>query len=80
VVRSWPESATSASRAPCAAKWSGASRTARPVDAASRADTFAPKPGGALMPVPTAVPPIGSSPTAPSVASTAAAACATWLA
>ena len=55
---------TSASRAPCAAKWSGASTSGRSMSSASRLMTLRAKVFGALMPVPTAVPPSGSSPDA----------------
>ncbi len=61
IVRSWPEASTSPSRAPCASKWSRASVSGRPVAEATSAMTAALKPGGVLMPVPTAVPPSGSS-------------------
>jgi hypothetical protein len=61
IVRSWPEVSTSASRAPCASKWSRASVSGRPVACATSAMTAALKPAGVLMPVPTAVPPRGSS-------------------
>ncbi|CAM5388191.1 hypothetical protein SCALM49S_03767 [Streptomyces californicus] len=58
---SWPDVSTSPSRAPCASKWSRASVSGSPVTSATRAITAAEKPGGVLMPVPTAVPPSGSS-------------------
>ena len=61
MVRSAPLASTAASRAPCASKWSAASRKPRPVrvpDPRSRAPA---KPGGRLRPVPTAVPPSASS-------------------
>ena len=60
-TRSWPDASTSASRAPCASKWLRASVSGRPVTSTSRAMTAAANPGGVLMPVPTAVPPSGSS-------------------
>jgi len=60
-VRSAPESSTAASRAAIASKRFGAPTNANPVRAASRAITFLAKSGGALSPVPTAVPPRASS-------------------
>ena len=68
IVRSAPESSTSPSRAPCASKWSRASVSGRPVSAAMSLMTSAANPAGALMPVPTAVPPSGSSATRGSTA------------
>ena len=60
-VRSAPEASTSPSRAPWASMWSGASvSTSSPVAARSSSTTPAANPSGALSPVPTAVPPIGS--------------------
>ena len=61
IVRSTPLSSTSESRVPCASKWLRASVNGCPVASASRAIAAAAKPGGVLMPVPTAVPPRGSS-------------------
>ena len=61
MVRSWPEVSTIPSRAPCASKWLRASVSGSPVTRASSAMTAAEKPGGVLIPVPTAVPPSGSS-------------------
>ena len=61
IVRSCPEVSTSASRAPCASKWLRASVSGSPVSAAISAITSAANPAGALIPVPTAVPPSGSS-------------------
>ena len=61
IVRSWPEVSTSASRAPWASKWLRASVSGSPVSAAISAITSAANPAGALIPVPTAVPPSGSS-------------------
>ncbi len=61
IVRSWPDVSTSPSRAPCASKWSRASVSGSPVSRATSAMTAAEKPGGVLMPGPTAVPPSGSS-------------------
>ena len=60
-LRSAPLRKPTASRAACASKWLGASRNGRPVRAASSAITAAAKPAGAFSPVPTAVPPSGSS-------------------
>ena len=48
-------------RPPCASKWSRASVNDSPVASLSRWIVRAAKSGGALMPVPTAVPPSGSS-------------------
>jgi hypothetical protein len=61
MVRSWPLVSTSPSRAPCASKWSRASVSGSPVAVATSAMTRAENPAGVLMPVPTAVPPSGSS-------------------
>ena len=61
MVRSCPDASTSPSRAPCASKWLRASVNGRPVAALSSSMTAAANPGGVLMPVPTAVPPSGSS-------------------
>ncbi|KIF05522.1 hypothetical protein PL81_12745 [Streptomyces sp. RSD-27] len=61
IVRSIPEVSTSASRAPWASKWSRASVSGSPVARATSAITAAENPGGVLIPVPTAVPPSGSS-------------------
>ena len=60
-VRSCPDVSTSASRAPCASKWSRASVSGSPVSWTNRSITSRANPGGVLMPVPTAVPPSGSS-------------------
>ncbi|SKW03421.1 Uncharacterised protein [Mycobacteroides abscessus subsp. abscessus] len=63
MVFSAPEPSTSPSRAACASNESEAVLSSdRPVDCFSTSTTFAPKPSGAFRPVPTAVPPIGSSP------------------
>ncbi len=59
--RSAPEANSAASRLPCAAKRSLGSRSGRPVRWARMRQTSAANPSGALSPVPTAVPPIGSS-------------------
>ena len=58
-----PDASTSASREPCASKWFRASRSGRPVSSMRTPMTFSAKPGGVLIPVPTAVPPSGSSAT-----------------
>ena len=68
-TRHMPLASTRASRAPWASKWSRASVSGRPRSVAILAITPRAKPFGALMPVPTAVPPRGSSPTRGSVAS-----------
>src|SRR3954452_16475250 len=70
IVFSCPDSSTRPSRAPCASKWSSASLSSRPVRRLSSAITAAAKPGGVLIPVPTAVPPRGSSATRGRVART----------
>src|ERR1035441_4872176 len=62
VTRKPPLASPSASRAPAASKWFRASVSGSPVSAASLAMTVAANPGGAFSPVPTAVPPSGSSP------------------
>ena len=69
MVRSWPLSSTSPSRAPWASKWLRASVSGRPVVWRSSSMTAAAKPGGVLIPVPTAVPPRASSATRGRVAS-----------
>ena len=56
-ARRAPDSRTSASCAPCAAKRFGAGTNGRPVRRAISAIAASAKPGGALTPVPTAVPP-----------------------
>ena len=61
IVRSTPLSSTRESRVPWASKWSRASVNGCPVSSASTSITRAANPGGVLMPVPTAVPPSGSS-------------------
>ena len=70
MVRSAPEASTSPSRAPWASKWSRASVSGSPVSRTMIAITEAANPGGVLIPVPTAVPPSGSSATRGIVAST----------
>ncbi|CNI34609.1 Uncharacterised protein [Mycobacterium tuberculosis] len=63
MVRNAPDASTSPSRAACASKESAAVRNSvSPVSATSVCTTLAPKPSGAFRPVPTAVPPIASSP------------------
>ena len=69
MVRSTPLSSTSESRVPCASKWLRASVNSWPVRSESTAIVRAAKPSGVLMPVPTAVPPSGSSRTRGSTAS-----------
>ena len=79
-VFSAPDSATSGSCPASAANLLGALTSGRPVSAASSAAIASAKPGGALRPVPTAVPPWASSHTAGRVARIACAAvfnCAT---
>jgi hypothetical protein len=61
MTRSWPDSSTSASRAPWASKWSLASLNGSSVASLSFWMTRRANPGGVLMPVPTAVPPKASS-------------------
>lgn len=61
MVLSCPLVSTIPSRAPCASKWSRASVSGSPVTRATSSMTAAENPGGVLMPVPTAVPPRGSS-------------------
>ena len=63
IVRSWPETSTSPSRLAWASKWLRASVMGRPVCCASSSTTRAENPAGVLMPVPTAVPPWGTSAT-----------------
>ncbi len=70
IVRSAPEASTSPSRLAWASKWSFASVIGSSVSSASSAMTFCGKPSGVLMPVPTAVPPSGTSPTRGSTART----------
>ena len=70
ITRSTPLASTSASRPPAASKWFRASVSGSPVEDASRAMTRAANSGGALSPVPTAVPPRGSSPSRGKIAST----------
>jgi hypothetical protein len=63
IVRSAPDASTRPSRAACASKLFFAGvRASTPVALTSSATTFGPNPSGALSPVPTAVPPMGSSP------------------
>ncbi len=60
-VFSAPAALTAASLAPCASKWSSASRKAMPVASARRAIVLGANAGSVLMPVPVAVPPSASS-------------------
>ncbi len=77
MVRTTPDASTRASRAPCASKWSLASVSGSPVSAASIAITLGANSGGAFRPVPTAVPPSGSSATRPSEPSSRSMPCST---
>ena len=61
MVRNWPWHSTSPSRWALASKWSAASTKGMPVSRASSSHTRRPNSGWVLMPVPTAVPPMGSS-------------------
>lgn len=61
MVRAAPDISTRPSRAPCASKWLRASVRGRPVCSPSSSMTRWGKPWGVLMPVPTAVPPSGTS-------------------
>ena len=71
IVFSAPDASTKPSRAACASKESTAVRSsAMPVWSLSTSTTFSPNPSGALSPVPTAVPPMASSPRRGSVALT----------
>ena len=63
MVRSTPLASTRASREPCASKWSRASENGIWKSAANLVITERAKLFGALRPVPTAVPPSGSSAT-----------------
>ena len=69
MVRSAPETSTSPSRADCASKWLRASVIGRPVSSRSSSMTRCGKPAGVLIPVPTAVPPSGTSASRGSAAS-----------
>jgi len=80
MTRSSPEASTRPSRLAWAAKWSRASVMGSPVRAARAAMTAGAKAGGALMPVPTAVPPRGTSPTRPSTPSMRSAPWLIWAA
>ncbi len=71
---------TSPSREPLAAKWFGASVSGSSRSRASRLIAAEANPGGQLRPVPTAVPPSGSSPTADMAERIASAAPSTWAA
>lgn len=70
IVRRAPDASTRPSRLACASKWSFASVIGSSVSAARSSMTFCGKPVGVLMPVPTAVPPSGTSPTRGSTACT----------
>ena len=63
ITRHTPDASTSASRAPCASKWSCASVSGSCMSVGELAMTRRANLRGQLMPVPTAVPPSGSSPT-----------------
>src|SRR5882757_509226 len=80
-ARKPPDASTRPSREACAAMWSEASvSTSSPVAARSSATTDPPNPGGAFNPVPTAVPPMGSSASRGRVSRSRAALCSTWVA
>ena len=68
MVRSAPDASTRPSRAPWASKWSRGLGERQAGLPAMFEITAAAKPGGVLIPVPTAVPPSGSSATRGSVA------------
>ena len=70
IVRRAPDASTSPSRLACASKWSFASVIGSSVSATISSSTFCGKPAGVLMPVPTAVPPSGTSATRGSTACT----------
>ena len=59
IVLSSPEASTTQSRVAWASKWLRASAKLTPVASVSFAATSRPKPAWVLMPVPTAVPPMG---------------------
>ncbi len=59
IVLSSPDASTTQSRVACASKWFSASENFTPVAALSRRTTSFAKRGCVLIPVPTAVPPIG---------------------
>jgi len=61
MVRRWPLVSAMASLACWASKWFCASRNGRPVFSESAAATLDPNSRCVLMPVPTAVPPMGNS-------------------
>ncbi len=79
-VRSAPDTSTAASRFCIASNRFGAATNGSPVARTSSATTRSPNPGGALRPVPAAVPPIGSSARCGRVARTRAMPCRTTLA
>ncbi len=61
IVRNWPWHSTNPSRWALASKWLAASTNGMPVSSARTSQTRRPKSACVLMPVPTAVPPIGNS-------------------
>ncbi len=63
IVRRAPDASTRPSRLACASKWSFASVIGSSVSSTMSSMTFCGKPSGVLMPVPTAVPPSGTSAT-----------------
>ncbi|CAH0327099.1 hypothetical protein SRABI128_05766 [Microbacterium sp. Bi128] len=63
MLRSWLDASMRPSRLAWASKWSRASVRGSPVSAASSSITRSGNPAGVLMPVPTAVPPSGTSAT-----------------
>ena len=70
MLRSCEEASISPSRLAWASKWLRASVIGNPVSRANNSMTRSGKPAGVLMPVPTAVPPSGTSATRGSVAMT----------
>ncbi len=73
-----PDASTTASRAPCASKWLGASTRSNPVRRRRWSIARGANAGSALMPVPTAVPPSASSPRWMAARWMRTAACDTW--
>jgi hypothetical protein len=80
MVRSAPLVSTRPSRAPWASKWLRASVSGSPVALATSPITRAANPLGVLMPVPTAVPPKGSSASRGSTACRRSTPSLTWAA
>nr|CRL81794.1 hypothetical protein CPGR_05010 [Mycolicibacter nonchromogenicus] len=81
MVRSAPDASTRPSRAAWASNELVAVRSSViPVSATSTSTTLAPKPSGAFRPVPTAVPPMASSPRRGRVACTRSMPAAIWRA